>query len=186
MASFVSTEHEGRGCDRHDRQSTAERALRRTPRGASGRDRATRRRRRHARDRPCRRRRPRVRGRRRHQGVPGTARGGRCRDRLRPPTAIPRTPNGRSAHAVRRRDQGLLPRRWPRARAVLRRPDLRRRRAVRAAGGEARPRSLAAAAPSGCHVSSVRAGRRSSTLGGDSIDADYRLRLGSRRAGRSA
>ena len=40
-----------------------------------------------------------------------------------------RPPHGRGAHAVRRRDPRVLPRRRPRARDVLRRPGLRRRRA---------------------------------------------------------
>ena len=50
-----------------------------------------------------------------------------------------RRPHGRGAHAVRRRDPGLLPRRRPRAGDVLRHPRRRGGRAARAAGDQARP-----------------------------------------------
>ena len=86
------------------------------------------------------RRRARVRRGRGHQGVPGAARVGRgAQDRrlgARDPEA--RASDGRSAQAVRRGDPGLLPRRRARARDVLRHPRLRRRRAARAAGDQAR------------------------------------------------
>ena len=134
-------QHRARGPSRgrHDRQSTPERALG----GARGRardgDRQARRRRGDPRDRPPRSRRARLRRGRRHQGVPGVARGRWRGGWSGARASFARPPDGRGAHAVRGGDQGLLPRRRPRARHVLRRQDLRRRRQARAARSQARP-----------------------------------------------
>ena len=123
------------GRARHDRQPADERPRERAARGARGRDRGARRRRRRPRDRPPGRGRAGLRRRRGHQGVPGAPRVGQ-RGRLGPRDPARRPPHGRGAHAVRRRDPGVLPRRRPRARDVLRRSRVRRRRA-----GSASPRS---------------------------------------------
>ena len=77
----------------------------------------------------------------RHQGVSRAARGRRERGRRGPRAAGGRQADGRCAHPFRRRDQGLLPRRRARARDVLRRPHLRRRRQAGPARDQARPHS---------------------------------------------
>ena len=61
------------------------------------------------------------------------------RGRLGPRDPAARPPHGRGAHAVRRRDPRLLPRRRARARDVLRRARVRRRRDARPARDQARP-----------------------------------------------
>ena len=105
---------------------------------------------------PRRRGRARVRRGRGHQGVPVLREAPRETNEARLGARDPeaRAPDGRGAHAVRRRDPRVLPRRRARARDVLRHPRRLRRRAARAAGDQARARSRAAAARSGCRVSS--------------------------------
>ena len=118
------------------------------------------------RDRPARRGRAGLRRGGRHQGVPVAPRerrGRRGRGRLGAGHPEAGAPDGRGPDAVRRRDPRLLPRRRARARDVLRRPDLRRRREARAAGDQARAHPRRRAARSGSRASSGTAARCSST-----------------------
>ena len=127
------------GRRRHDRPRAGERALGPLLEELEAELRSARCRRRRARDRAEGRRRARVRRGGRHLRVPVPARRAARERRVGARDPEARRAHGRGAHAVRRRDPRLLPRRWARARHVLRHPGRVRRRAARPAGDQARP-----------------------------------------------